>query len=94
MARTMKAAVMYRVCEVRIEEVPLPEPKEGQVLVKMKSVGVCGSDVHFYEWGRLGDWTVTSPLVLGHECSGEIVEVGEGVSKDRLGQRPRSFAPA
>jgi L-iditol 2-dehydrogenase len=57
------------------------------VLVRILSVGVCGSDVHYYEHGRIGDFVVRSPLVLGHESSGQIVEVGPGVSPGRVGQR-------
>lgn len=65
---------------VRLEEFPMPAISEGEVLVKVHASGICGSDV--MQWYRKGK----TPLVLGHEISGEIVEVGEGV-KYKVGQR-------
>src|SRR5205809_4414387 len=85
--RTMTTAVLYAPRDLRIERRPIPSPSEGEVLVRILSVGVCGSDVHYYEHGRIGDFVVRSPLVLGHESSGQIVEVGEGVSRSRVGDR-------
>jgi L-iditol 2-dehydrogenase len=84
---TMTAAVLYAPHDLRIEQRPVPTPSEGEVLVRILSVGVCGSDVHYYEHGRIGDFVVRSPLVLGHESSGQIVEVGSGVSPARVGER-------
>jgi len=49
------------------------------VLIEIKAVGVCGSDVHYYEHGRIGTYVVLQPLILGHESAGVIVEVGAGV---------------
>ncbi len=83
----MNAAVLYAPRDLRIEQRPIPTPLDGEVLVRILSVGVCGSDVHYYEHGRIGDFVVKSPLVLGHESSGEIVEVGNGVSQARVGER-------
>lgn len=84
---TMTAAVLHAPHDLRIEQRPIPTPTEGEVLVRILSVGVCGSDVHYYEQGRIGDFVVRSPLVLGHESSGQIVEVGAGVSPARVGER-------
>ena len=84
---TMTTAVLYAPRDLRIEQRPVPAPSEGEVLVRILSVGVCGSDVHYYEHGRIGDFIVRSPLVLGHESSGQIVEVGKGVSSSRVGER-------
>jgi L-iditol 2-dehydrogenase len=64
---------------------PVPGPKE--VLVRVAAVGVCGSDVHYYEHGRIGSFVVRSPLVLGHEAAGEIVDVGPDVRSRRVGER-------
>lgn len=86
-AGTMTAAVLHAPGDLRIERWPVPEPGSGQVTVRVASVGVCGSDVHYYEHGRIGDFVVRAPLVLGHETSGVISAVGDGVSADRLGQR-------
>src|SRR6266566_2280916 len=84
---TMMAAVLYAPRDLRIEQRPVPTPSLGEVLVQILSVGVCGSDVHYYEHGRIGDFVVRSPLVLGHESSGQIVAVGKGVSSARVGER-------
>jgi L-iditol 2-dehydrogenase len=48
---------------------------------------VCGSDVHYYRHGRIGDFVVEAPMILGHELSGRIATVGEGVDEGRIGQR-------
>ncbi len=84
---SMTTAVLYAPRDMRIEQRPVPTPSVGEVLVRILSVGVCGSDVHYYEHGRIGDFVVRSPLVLGHESSGQIVEVGKGVSLARVGER-------
>lgn len=58
-----------------------------EVLVKMKRFGICGSDVHFYLQGRISSFIVEKPIILGHECSGEIAEVEEKVKNVKAGQR-------
>ncbi len=75
----MKAAFLYKPGDIRIEEMEIPIPKDDEVLIKIKAVGVCGSDVHFFELGRIGDFIVKEPLILGHECAGEVVEIGKDV---------------
>lgn len=82
-----QAAVMYAPHDVRLEERALPKPGPKEVLVEIKAVGVCGSDVHYYEHGRIGPYVVREPLILGHESSGVIIELGNDVSKHRLGER-------
>jgi L-iditol 2-dehydrogenase len=84
---TMRAAVLSKPGEIRIEQRPTPTPGPDEVLVEVAAVGVCGSDVHYYEHGRIGDFVVESPLVLGHEVSGRIVSVGAQVPRERIGQR-------
>jgi L-iditol 2-dehydrogenase len=64
---------------IRLEEREIPEPGPGQVRVKIRSVGVCGSDIHYFDHGRIGSFVVESPLILGHESSGVIDAVGPGV---------------
>lgn len=76
----MKVAVYYNNNDVRVEEFPKPEIGEGEFLLKMMASGICGSDV--MEWYRIK----TAPRVLGHEVTGEIVEVGKGVPH-RVGER-------
>nr|WP_242497572.1 NAD(P)-dependent alcohol dehydrogenase [Microbacterium protaetiae] len=85
--QTMRAAVLVRPHEVRLEERTVPKPAPDEVLVRVTAVGVCGSDVHFYREGRLGDWVLDEPLILGHESGGEIVAVGAAVAPERLGER-------
>lgn len=55
-------------------------PFLAEVLLRMHSVGICGSDVHYWQHGRIGDFVVKNPMVLGHEASGTVVKVGSGVT--------------
>lgn len=77
----MKAAVYYSNTDIRVEELPKPQINEDEMLVEMKACGICGSDV--MEWYRIK----SAPRVLGHEMTGDIVEMGEKVSNFRVGQR-------
>jgi len=83
----IKAAVMHGIDDVRVEEVEFPQLKAGEVLIKMKSVGVCGSDVHYYKHGKIGSYVVDKPMILGHEAAGEIVEVADDVKGFQPGDR-------
>lgn len=80
----MKAAVFYGVNDIRIEEREIREPGPGEVLVKNRAAGVCGTDVHIYG-GEKGASDVDPPVVLGHEYSGEIIRVGKGVTNVQVG---------
>ena len=77
----MKVAMYYNNRDVRIEEMPVPEIREDEILVKMRACGICGSDV--MEWYRLK----TAPRVLGHEMTGDIVKVGSKVKDYGTGER-------
>lgn len=70
-----------------MERAAVPQPAAGQVLIEVAAVGICGSDVHYYEHGRIADFVVEQPLVLGHEASGVIRAVGDAVTDHRVGQR-------
>ena len=83
----MRAAVLVATGRIELQERPVPEPGPGDVLIRVGSVGVCGSDTHYYREGRIGDFVVSSPLVLGHEAAGIIAAVGPGVQPQRVGQR-------
>jgi L-iditol 2-dehydrogenase len=83
----MLAAVMTNLKEIEMQKRPIPVPKDNEVLVKIKHVGLCGSDMHFYEYGRIGDVVIDSPLVLGHESAGDVVEVGANVKNLKVGDR-------
>lgn len=84
---TMRVSVLRGVEDLVVEERPVPTPGPLEVLVQVGSVGTCGSDVHYYRHGRIGDFVVREPLVLGHEAGGRIVAVGEGVPTSRVGER-------
>lgn len=84
---SMSASVLTAQGQIGIESRPVPTAQAGEVLIRILSVGVCGSDVHYFEHGRIGPFVVEAPLVLGHEASGQIVGVGPGVDKTRIGKR-------
>lgn len=83
----MRVAVLNRPGEIEISERADPTPGPDEVRVRVLAVGVCGSDTHYYDHGRIGSYVVESPLVLGHEASGVIDAVGTGVDQSRVGQR-------
>ena len=85
MEKMMKTAVMTELKKVEIQERPVPVPKENEVLVKVEYVGICGSDLHYFESGRIGDFVVEYPFVLGHEAGGTVVEVGANVKNLKVG---------
>ena len=82
-----KAVVLTALKTLAFEDVPMPKPAPGEILLKLEAVGVCGSDVHYYQHGRIGDFVVEYPFILGHECAGTIVELGEGVKDLAIGDR-------
>ncbi|MBD1543038.1 NAD(P)-dependent alcohol dehydrogenase [Arthrobacter sp. IA7] len=84
---TMRAAVLKSQGDMALKTLPVPDLEPDQVLVQVAAVGVCGSDVHYFEHGRIGDYVVDHPLILGHELSGRIAAVGSAVDPARLGQR-------
>lgn len=83
----MRSAVLHGIGDLRIEHRPRPKPGECEVVLEVAVVGICGSDLHFYEEGRSGSAVVAGPTVLGHELAGRIVEVGPGVPAGRIGER-------
>ncbi|NIM05309.1 MAG: zinc-binding dehydrogenase [Armatimonadetes bacterium] len=88
MADKMKAVVLHKIDDLRIEEVPAPgAPGPDEVKVRTCNVGVCGSDVHYYKRGRIGDFVVKEPMILGHETGGEVIEVGSNVKNLKVGDK-------
>ena len=83
----MKVAVMKGIGKMGFEERDIPTPKDNEVLVKLEYVGICGSDLHYYETGAIGDYIVKPPFVLGHEPGGVVVEVGSDVKHLKVGDR-------
>ena len=87
MEGTMKVAVMNGVGQMGYTERPIPTPKDDEVLVKLEYVGICGSDLHYYETGAIGAYVVEPPFVLGHEPGGVVVEVGKNVKHLKVGDK-------
>ncbi|MHC6202553.1 NAD(P)-dependent alcohol dehydrogenase [Breznakiellaceae bacterium SP9] len=87
MSKTMKTAIMTELGTVQIVPRDIPAPTSNEVLVQIEYVGVCGSDLHYFENGRIGDFIVKYPFVLGHEAGGVVVEVGSEVTHLKVGDR-------
>lgn len=87
MEKKMKVAVMNGVGKMGFVEREIPQPADNEVLVKLEYVGICGSDMHYYETGRIGDYVVEPPFVLGHEPGGVVVEIGKNVTHLKVGDR-------
>jgi L-iditol 2-dehydrogenase len=82
----MRAALLHGIHDLRLAELARPEPAPGEVLLKVATVGVCGSDVHYYQHGRIGSQVVERPIIMGHEFSAWIADLGAGVSGLEVGQ--------
>jgi len=87
MKDTMKVAVMLGIGRMGFEERPIPKVKPNEILVKLDYVGVCGSDIHYYETGRIGNYIVQPPFMLGHESGGTVVKVGQNVKHLKVGDK-------
>ncbi|KHJ78776.1 GroES-like protein, partial [Oesophagostomum dentatum] len=66
------SAILYGVNDIRLEQREVPKPGDGQLLIKVNTVGICGSDVHYWTHGAIGSYVVKQPMVLGHETSGTV----------------------
>ncbi|MGI6148907.1 MAG: NAD(P)-dependent alcohol dehydrogenase [Firmicutes bacterium] len=82
-----RAAFMTGLGQMEIREIEMPKPKPHEVIVKLEYCGICGSDVHYYENGRIGDFVVEGDFILGHECAGVVVETGSAVTELSVGDR-------
>jgi L-idonate 5-dehydrogenase len=88
MSETMEAAVLYGAKDIRVEKVQVPELLPGMVLLKVKRVGICGSDLHYFEDGYCGDFVPSRPFILGHELTAEVVAInGNGANMPPIGAR-------
>ncbi len=83
----MIACVIHRAKDLKVEKRPEPQPGAGEVIIRFGAGGICGSDLHYYHEGRVGNFELREPLILGHELAGQVVEIGEGVTKVKVGQR-------
>jgi L-iditol 2-dehydrogenase len=84
----MKAAVLTGIGAIEVREVPAPVLlRDDDVLVRVVAVGICGSDIHYFREGRIGDQVVRYPAVLGHECAGVVESVGPAAARLKPGDR-------
>ncbi len=82
----MKAVVLTGIRQMKMTEVPDPLlVNEQDVKIKLSTIGVCGSDIHYYAEGNIGSQVVEYPFTVGHECSGIIIEIGKEVSNVKVG---------
>ena len=84
---TNRSAVLHAPGTLAIEDRPMPVAAPGQVVVEVGAVGICGSDVHYYDHGRIGEHVVDRPMVIGHEAAGTVVDAGADVDPGVVGQR-------
>jgi D-xylulose reductase len=84
----VRALVLEQQRELALRDIDLPlQVGPGMVKIAVHTVGVCGSDVHYYTHGKIGPFVVNAPMVLGHEAAGTVIEVGEGVTHLKIGDR-------
>ncbi|RMD94064.1 MAG: L-threonine 3-dehydrogenase [Calditrichaeota bacterium] len=87
MATTMRAVVKTEAGKgLQLKEVPLPQIGANEVLVKVRATSICGTDLHIYHWDPWAQSRLHPPLVVGHECAGEVVEIGQDVPRELLGK--------
>ncbi len=84
---SMQGAFLLKPETIEIRELPRPQPGSGEVLIRVRAAGICGSDMHLYDTGRIGAVVLQAPHIPGHEMSGEIATLGEGVGGLAPGQR-------
>ncbi|XP_033236861.1 sorbitol dehydrogenase-like isoform X2 [Drosophila pseudoobscura] len=87
MATDNLTAVLHGIEDLRLEQRPIPEIASDEVLLAMDSVGICGSDVHYLTAGRIGDFVLTKPMIIGHEAAGVVAKVGKSVKHLAEGDR-------
>ncbi|MER8887165.1 NAD(P)-dependent alcohol dehydrogenase [Mesorhizobium sp. M0590] len=84
----VRALVLERQHELKLRDIDLPQTVgPGEVRIKIHTVGICGSDVHYYTHGRIGPFVVEAPMIVGHEAAGTVIETGEGVEHLKVGDR-------
>jgi L-iditol 2-dehydrogenase len=85
--KKMAAAVMDQPLSIKVMQVSIPELKPDEALIQVHCIGICGSDVHYYEHGKIGRYEVKQPIILGHELAGVVVEAGSSVQNVSVGDR-------
>lgn len=87
MAADNLTAILYGINDIRLEQTKIEEPNDDEVLIKIGCVGICGSDVHYLVHGRIGDFVVKEPMIMGHESSGTVAKLGKNVKHLQVGDR-------
>ncbi|EFN83387.1 sorbitol dehydrogenase [Harpegnathos saltator] len=87
MAKDNLTAILYGINDLRLENTPIEEPRDDEVLLEMACVGICGSDVHYLVNGRIGDFVVREPMIVGHESAGVVTKLGKNVKNLKVGDR-------
>lgn len=87
MAKDNLTAILYGINDIRLEQTPIEQPDNNEVLIEMACVGICGSDVHYLVNGRIGDFVVRKPMIIGHESSGVVAKIGKDVKTLKVGDR-------
>lgn len=82
-----KAAVLYKAKDIRLEDVETPDLQPNEVLIAPRATGICGTDLHYYQNGKNGVFTVREPIILGHEAAGEVIKIGSAVTNLKPGDR-------
>lgn len=72
-----------------MEDAPIREPGSGEVLLHIRATGICGSDLHLWRHGNIGDIAVENECILGHEAAGEVLKLGPGVQHLKVGEKTR-----
>lgn len=83
----MRAAVMDKPLSIGVQEREIPQVQPDEALVRVHCIGICGSDIHYYEHGRIGRYVVEKPIILGHELAGDVVQIGTSVTAVQVGDR-------
>lgn len=83
----MKAAILDKPFSIGVMDVDIPDVKSDEALIKVYCIGICGSDVHYYEHGKIGRYEVKEPIILGHEVAGDVVKIGNQVTNVAVGDR-------
>lgn len=84
---TTRSAVLQKVFDLEVKDTPIKKMEPTDVMIKIMAVGICGSDVHYYDTGRIGNFILDAPLIMGHESAGQIVAVGNEVQDFKVGDR-------
>ena len=86
-----KAIFMHGTNNMIWKDIPVPELGDEDVLIKVEAVGICGSDMHYYQHGKIGSFVVEGDFILGHEASGTVVKAGSSVKTLKVGDRVGFF---